>query len=73
MVSKIQGWQISSRNRVNHLYKSVPFTEKTNREGLKLVSKIALKKWDPHFRYFGIFRPEKQDYPFGCSLQEIFR
>ena len=44
--TKIQDWLISSPNRVGHLYKSVPFTEKTTyREGLKLVSKMALKKW----------------------------
>ena len=28
MASKIQGWQISSRNRFYHLYKSVPYTPK---------------------------------------------
>ena len=28
MASKIQGWQISSRSRVYHLYKSVPYTPK---------------------------------------------
>ena len=31
MVSKIQDLEISSRNRVYHLYKSVPFTEKRPR------------------------------------------
>ena len=53
--TKIQDWLISSPNRVGHLYKSVPFTEKTTyREGLKLVSKMALKKWKKFS--FGIFQ-----------------
>ena len=48
MVSKIQDLEISSRNRVYHLYKSVPFTE-NDHEGPKLVSKMGLKKWNTNF------------------------
>ena len=45
MVSKIQDWKISFRNRVNHFHKSVPFTEKRSRKpgfGIK-ISRI------PHY------------------------
>ena len=35
---------------------------KNSREGLKLVSKMALKKWNTNFRL------EKQDYLFRCSF-----
>ena len=41
MVRKIQDWLISSQNRIYHLYKSVPFTEKRPRRpetGIKPVS-----------------------------------
>ena len=39
-------------SRVYHLYKSVPWSHLPNndREGLKLVSKMALKKWKTKFR-----------------------
>ena len=39
------------------------------REGLKLVSKMALKSFEEmeHEFPFGIFHPEKQDYLFRCS------
>ena len=46
VVSKIQDWQVSSRNRVNHLQLHLP---KYGREGLKLVSKMAFKKRNTNF------------------------
>ena len=46
MASNIQNWQVSCRNRVYHLELHLP---KYGREGLKLVSKMAFKKWNTNF------------------------
>ena len=50
-----------------HWYKSVPFL-KNGRENLKLVSKMALKKWNTNSVQRGTFVPDKQDYLFKCSV-----
>ena len=39
---------------------------KNGPESLKLISKVAFKKWNENFRE--TFRPEKQDYLFRCSV-----
>ena len=39
-----------------------------DRESLKLVSKMALKKWNTNFRLESVFHPDKQDYLFRCSV-----
>ena len=44
MVSKFRTSKFLPWNCVFYLYKSVPLPEKRPREGLKLLSKMALKK-----------------------------
>ena len=41
---------------------------KNGRENLKLVSKMALKKWNTNSVQRGTFLPDKQDYLFKCSV-----
>ena len=41
---------------------------KNGRENLKLLSKMALKKWNTNSVQCGTFRPDKQDYLFKCSV-----
>ena len=41
---------------------------KNDRENLKLVLKMALKKWNTNSVQRGTFRPDKQDYLFKCSV-----
>ena len=41
---------------------------KNGRENLKLVSKMALKKWNTNSVQRGTFRPDKQDYLFKRSV-----
>ena len=45
--------------------------QKNGRESIKLISKVALKKWNKNFRE--TFRLEKQDYLFRCSITGNFR
>ena len=81
MVGKIQDWLISSRSRVYRLYKSVSFSEKRPR-GVKLVSKMTLKKWDANFQ-FGTFCPGRglpfqmfrcsRKFSAGATLKVVFR
>ena len=54
-----------SRNRVYHLYKSVPFTEKRPRRSETGI-KDGFHEIEREF-LFETFRPEKQDYLFRCS------
>ena len=44
--------------------------QKNGRESIKLISKVALKKWNKNFRE--TFRLEKQDYLFRCSITGNF-
>ena len=44
--------------------------QKIGRESIKLISKVALKKWNKNFRE--TFRLEKQDYLFRCSITGNF-
>ena len=60
MLRKIQGWQISSRNRVYHLYKSVPYTQKRLRKPEAAI-KEGFEEMEHEFP-FETFRPWKQDY-----------
>ena len=46
--AKFRTGKFPSGNRVYHLYELVPFTG-NGREALKLVSKMALKKWNTNF------------------------
>ena len=55
-----------SRNRVYHLYKSVPFTGKGPRRPETGI-KDGFEKMEHKFP-FGIFHSEKQDYLFRCSV-----
>ena len=41
---------------------------KNGRENLKLVSKMALRKWNTNSVQRGTFSPDKQDYLFKCSV-----
>ena len=67
MVRKVQVWSLSSQNRLYHLcYKSVPFTQKRPRRPETGI-KDGLEGME-HEVQFGIFRPEKQDYLFRCSV-----
>ena len=54
---------ILSRNRVYHLYKSVPFSEKRPRRPETGLN--GFEEMENEFP-FGIFRQEKQDYHFRC-------
>ena len=65
-VRKIQDWYISPRNRVYHLYESVPFIRKQRRRPETGI-KDGFEAMEHEFA-FEIFRPEKQDYLFRCSL-----
>ena len=51
----------------------IPSIHRDGREGLKLVSKMAEKKWSQF--PFEIFRPERQDYFFKSAplLPKLFR
>ena len=62
MVSKIQDWWIWYRNRVYHLYKSVPFTEKQPRRPETGI-KDGFEEMEHEFPS-GTFRPEKTGLPF---------
>ena len=62
---KIQNWYILSRNRVYHLYKSVPFTENRSRRAETGI-KHGFQEIEREF-LFEKFRPEEQDYLFRCS------
>ena len=66
VVSKIQDWQVSSRNRVYLLQLHLP---KYGREGLKLVSKMGFKKWNTNFRleHFPIGKTGLLFQTFRCS------
>ena len=72
MVRKIHDLEILSWNRVYHLYKSVPFTEKRPQRPETGI-KHGFEETEHEFR-FGIFRPEKRttfsDVPL---LPKIFR
>ena len=57
---------MSSRNRVYHLYKLVPFTKKRPR-GHDASLNDGFEEMEHEFQ-FGIFHPEKQDYLFRCSV-----
>ena len=50
---------VNSRNRVDLLYKSVPFTENWQRRRESGI-KVGFKEMEHQFP-FGTFRPEKQD------------
>ena len=63
---KVQEWSISSQNRLYHLYKSVPFTQKRPRRPETGI-KDGFEGME-HELPFGIFHPEKQDYLFRCSV-----
>ena len=54
-----------SRNRVYHLYKSVPFTENRSRRAETGI-KHGFQEIEREF-LFEKFRPEEQDYLFRCS------
>ena len=66
MVRKVQDWKILSRNRVYHLYKSVPFNGKRPR-GRETGIKDGFEEKEHEFP-FRIFHPEKKDYHFRCSI-----
>ena len=69
MARKNLDWRILPRNRVYHLYKSVPFTEKRPRRP-KTGLKDGFEEMEHEFP-FGIFRPEKHDEGgrvFRCSV-----
>ena len=66
MVRKIQDWLISSRNRVYYFYKSVSFSEKRSRRP-KTGIKFGFEEMEHEFP-LGLFRAEKQDYLFRCSV-----
>ena len=70
MVRKIQDWLISSRNRVYYLYKSVHFP-KNDREGVKMVSKMTLKKWNTNFRLEHFVRKNRTTFSDVPLLSEI--
>ena len=55
-----------SRNRVYHLHKSVPLTEKRPRKPETGI-KDRFEKLEHEF-LFGIFRTEQQDYIFRCFV-----
>ena len=65
-------WWISSRNHVYHLYKSDPFTG-NDREGLKPVLKLTLKKWNTNFRLEYSARKNKTTFSDVSLLLQIFR
>ena len=67
MVRKVQDWQISSRNRVYHLYKSVPCTRGKRLARPETGIKDGFEEMEHKFP-FGIFHPQKQDYFFRCSV-----
>ena len=74
MGSKIQDCgKFSFRNRVYHLQKSVPLSEKRPpfMEGLKLLSKIALKKWNKNFHLEHSERKNRTTYSEILLLPEI--
>ena len=58
---------MSSRNRLYHLFKSVPFTEKRPRRPETGI-KDGFEGMEHEFP-FGIFHPEKQDYIFRCQFR----
>ena len=66
MERKNLDWWILSQNRVYHLYKSVPFTEKRPRRP-KTGLKDGVEEMEHEFP-FRIFRLERQDYLFRCSV-----
>ena len=69
---KIQDWLISARNRIYHLYKSVPFAEKRPRRPETGI-KHSFEEREHDFR-FGIFRPEKKTtFSHVSLLPKIFR
>ena len=69
VVSKIQDWQVSSRNRVYLLQLHLP---KYGREGLKLVSKMGFKKWNTNFRLEHSDRENRTTFSDVPLLPEIF-
>jgi len=64
--AKFRTGKFPSRNRVYHLYESVPFTGKWPRSPETGV-KDGFEEMEHEF-LFGIFRPEKQDYLFRRSV-----
>ena len=66
MVHKVQDWEISSQNRVYHLYKSVAFSRNWLRRP-ETGMKNGFEEMEHEFP-FGICYPEKQDYLFRCSV-----
>ena len=59
---------ISPRNRVYHLYEPVPFIGLGKRlRRPETGIKDGFEEMEHEF-LFGIFRPEKQDYLFRCSV-----
>ena len=65
--AKFRTGKFHRRSRIYHLYKSVPFTEKKGHQSLKLVSNMALSKWNTNFRVEYYIR-KKQDYLFRFSV-----
>ena len=70
MVSKIQDWLISSRNRLYHVYNEISFI-------YRKTSKQAWKLWIEEVEHefpFATFPPEKQEYFSEVPLLlQIFR
>ena len=65
------GLVISSRNRVYYLYKSVFHFPKNDREGVKMVSKMTLKKWNTNFRLEHFVRKNRTTFSDVPLLSEI--